>query len=99
MPDFQGIAQWFNRLAYPLDATIGASKGTVFFCKGRARQHYVSQLRRLGGENVLYNQELATLQSRAHMIEVGIGHHGVFAQDKERFQVSMMRRFDHLGYR
>ena len=75
------FAQTRNGLADPLDPAFGVGEGAILFGEGAAGQDYICQCGGFRQENVLDHQEFAVFQGVFHMVQVGIGHHGILTHD------------------
>ena len=67
--------------AAELDLAVGVGDGAVLLGPGRGGQDHVGELRGLGDEEVLHDQVLEPGERGAGVVEVGVGHRRVLAQD------------------
>ena len=76
-----GVAGQGHGGAAHLHLAVGVGDGAVLLGPGRGRQDDVGELRGLGDEEVLHDQVLELGERAAGVLEVGVGHRGVFALD------------------
>ena len=85
-----------DSFAHALDAAFCVGEGTFLLGEACTGQDHIGVDRGLGHEDVLYHQEVQSLQRLASVIEVGIGGHGVFRHDVERLHGPGVSGVDHL---
>ena len=92
-----GVARRVQGLARALNAPLAVGDGAFALApRGRAGQHHVGQLRRLGEEDVLHHEVVETLQEVHGVLLVRLGLRGVLTDDVHGAQVATLHRLEHL---
>ena len=85
-----------DRLAHALDAALGVGDGALALGPGRGgRQDDVGELRGLGQEQVLDDEEVEALEQVDRALLVGLGLDRVLADAVDRGQVAALHRVEH----
>ena len=75
-----------------LDTAFGAGLGAVLLGIAGCRQDNVGELRGLGQEDILHDQELEVLQALLHVVEVRVGDHRVLTHDVDALDLGRARQ-------
>ena len=86
-----------HRAAHALDAALGVGERALLLGVAATRQHDVGKLGRLGEEQVLHHEEIERRERLEHMAGVGIGAHGVLAEQVEALDAARQHRREALG--
>ncbi len=78
---FFRLAGRFNRLTSELHHAIGIGDGADLLRPRGGGQHDVGEVRRFGEEDILHDQVIEGGERFAGVIDVRIGHRGVFSHD------------------
>ena len=92
-----GVACNLHSLAHALHAALGIGEGAVLLGVAAARQHHVGIPGRLGEEEIVHHEEVERLQGMDDVVRVGVGAHGVLAEDEEAAQAPLDHGGEALG--
>ena len=93
------FSQRLDRLAHSLNAPVGSCEGAIPLDERSPRQDDMSQLGRLGEEDVLYHEEVQLFQAVADVVYIGVGEHGVFSHDVEGARAAFAGPIYHVSHR
>ena len=81
LPVILGRPRRIDRFSDPLHPPLRIGEGAVLLGKALGGQHHVGHLGGLGEKDILNHQKIEVAQALFGMVQVGIGHQRVLADD------------------
>lgn len=86
----------FTGLTHALHAALGIGEGSFLFRIAATRQNNVGILRGFGHEQFFDNQEIKRPEGMNHVMRIGVGANGVFAEEEQGLDTSINHRGEAL---